>query len=436
MSRPPIITAIDIGTDKCVTLIATPMENTDQLSVIGVSVVPSHGIKRSQIIDLEAVVKTISESVTAAERMANVSVKHAIVSFNGPHINSQNSSGVVPVTDPNQEISDDDVRRVIDAAKAVSLPSDRSVVHVIPCEFKVDSQRGIRDPIGMTGIRLESETHLITGLTTAMTNLEKAMHDVGISVDSFVFAGLASSEVVTTETERELGVVVVDIGAGCTTISAFVDGILQLSTAIPLGARHVTQDVALGCRVSIDSAEKIKLALSSQQYAQLQPRAGESKDELNRRRKAADRLDPRQIGVHEDIEELSKKTVVEGIIAPRLKEIITVIGQTLDDNHLLPLVPAGLVITGGGAETVGITDISKMVLRLPARVGTPPRLLGLTEDIHKPAYATVTGLVKYGYKHSREGHFADAPAWLDLAEIPFIQSAIKNIKKLVQSLLP
>ncbi|MBT7183825.1 MAG: cell division protein FtsA, partial [Candidatus Pacebacteria bacterium] len=202
MPRSRVITAIDLGTDKCTTLIATLDEETNQLQVKGVSAVPSQGIRKSQIVDLEKAVSTMTESLDAAERMAGFDVKSAYVSVSGTHIKSQNSKGVVAVASPNQEINHTDVERVIEAARAISLPADRTVIHVIPRDFKVDSQDGIKDPVGMNGVRLESEAHIITGMTTALKNLEKCVQDLGLEVDGFVFSGLAAAEVVVSETER------------------------------------------------------------------------------------------------------------------------------------------------------------------------------------------------------------------------------------------
>jgi cell division protein FtsA len=399
MSRAPILTAIDVGTDKCVTLIATLDEVTHQPRVLGASAVNSRGMRKSTIVDLEQVLETVTESLDAAERMAGFDVKSAYISLSGTHIGSQNSKGVVAVAAPNQEITRLDVDRVIEAARAVSLPADREILHVIPRSFKVDSQDGIKDPVGMTGVRLEAEVHIITGMSTAIKNSEKSMRDVGLDVNGFVFSGLASSEVTITETEKELGVVVVDIGAGTTSLCAFVDGALAFSGSLPIGARHITQDIALGCRVSLDAAEKIKVSLGQDALLSVTPHPGESKEDLNKRRKKADLLDVTKLGIQESVEVLSKRALIEGIMVPRMKEIFTMIGKQLEANDLLPLVPAGLVLCGGGAETVGITEVAKRTLNLPARVAQPYEFQGLVNDIQKPSFATSLGLLSYGLRH-------------------------------------
>jgi len=396
MPRSRVITAIDLGTDKCTTLIATLDEETNQLQVKGVAAVPSLGIRKSQIVDLEKAVTTMTESLDAAERMAGFDVKSAYISVSGTHIKSQNSKGVVAVASPNQEITHQDVERVIEAARAISLPADRTVIHVIPRDFKVDSQEGIKDPVGMNGVRLESEAHIITGMTTALKNLEKCVHDLGLSVDGFVFSGLAAAEVVVSETERELGVVVIDIGAGSTSISVFVEGTLELSAALPIGARHITQDIALGCRVSLETAEKIKLGLTSDNSNIRKPKPGESKEEFSKRKKRADIINPSDLGVYETVENLSKKKIVEGIMIPRMKEVFSMVLKVLDQNNLMPVVPAGVIISGGGAETVEIKEVAKRVLNLPARIGMPKEIKGLTMDIHKPSFVNSIGLLEYG----------------------------------------
>lgn len=399
MPRSRVITAIDLGTDKCATLIATLDEETNHLQVKGVSAIPSRGVRKSQIVDLEKAVNTITESLDAAERMAGFEVRSAYIAIGGKHISSRNSRGVVAVAAPDQEIVHQDVVRVIEAARAVSLPADKTIIHVVPRDFRVDSQEGIKDPVGMTGVRLESEAHIVTGMTTALKNLEKCVYDLGLEVDGFVFSGLAASEVALSETEKELGVVVIDIGAGSTSVCVFVEGTLELSTSLPIGARHITQDIALGCRVSLETAEKIKLELSENNPKDLKPQPGESKKDFTQRRKKADLIKPTDLGIAESIEELSKKKIIEGIMVPRIKEIFNMVGDKLEANNLMPVVPAGVVISGGGAETVGMAEVAKRTLNLPARVGLPSEIRGLTMDIHKPSFVTSVGLLEYGCQH-------------------------------------
>ena len=396
MPQDNIITGIDIGTDKCVTIIAKSEPDSKLPRVLGVCAVTSRGMKRSQIIDLEQVLETINESLDGAERMAGLEVKQAYVSIAGAHISSLNSKGVVAVSSPEQEISPEDVARVTEAARAISLPSDKEIIHVIPNTYKVDSQDGIKDPVGMTGVRLESEAHIITAMSVALRNIEKCVEDLGISVSGFVFSGLAASEVVLSETEKELGVALVDIGAGSTSLCAYVDGALVYSASIPIGARHITQDIALGCRVSLDLAEKIKLQLSNEKTNVIKPHPGESKQDFSKRRKRADEIDLSEMTNSDSTDVLSKQDIVEGIMTPRIEEIFGLIREKLQAQNLENLIPAGVVITGGGAETVALIQVAKDALKLPARIGKPKELTGLTSDIHKPSYATSIGLILYG----------------------------------------
>lgn len=435
MSNGTVITAIDLGTDKCTTLIAKVSPETKQLKVVGVSAVPSRGMKRSQIIDLEQAMETVAESLDAAERMAGLEVRSCWVAISGGHIHSQNSKGVVAVAAPDQEITPLDIERVIEAARAVSLPSDKEIIHVIPNTFKVDSQDGIKDPVGMAGVRLEAEAHIITAMSVVLKNMQRVLENLGLTSNGFVFAGLAGAEVVLSETEKELGVCLVDIGAGTTSLCCYVDGSLVFSSSIPVGARHITQDIALGCRVSIDVAEQIKIKLSSEKSTTMKPLNGESKHEFQARRKKEDELRLSEFTNGESSESLSRKVVVEGIIMPRISELCSIIGQRLDAEHLLGSIPAGLVITGGGAETVGLVQVAKQQLKLPARIGLPTELDGLTLDIHKPAFATSIGLLQYGKQHSAEtdgGGFSLG----NLSALGGLGKTIQRTTQWIKSLLP
>src|SRR5476651_627250 len=257
-----ITVGVDIGTSKIVTLIAK-IDDEGIVNILGVSEVKSAGIKKGQIVDIEDAVLAVNGSLEAAERMAGYSVSHVCAAIGGSHIQSQNSKGVVAVSSPQGEIADNDLLRVIDAARAVSMPSSREILHVLPRNYTVDGQEGIKDPIGMTGIRLEVDTHIISGSTTSIRNLKKALTEVGVDVDAMVFSGYASSLAVLSDTEKELGVVLIDIGAGTTDLSICIDGSVAYSSVIPIGARHITNDLAIGLRISLESAEKIKLFLSA-----------------------------------------------------------------------------------------------------------------------------------------------------------------------------
>ncbi len=436
MQRGQNIAVIDVGTDKCVTLIATTQPDTREIQVLGVSAVPTRGMRKSQIVDLEDVLGSMTESVDAAERMAGVEVHSVSVSISGTHIASQNSKGVVAVSAPTQEITQEDVSRVLEAARAVSLPSAREIVHVVPRDFAVDSQAGIKDPVGMTGVRLEAEAHIITAQSTSLRNLAKLVQDLGLELDGFVFAGLASAEVVLTETEKELGVVLVDIGAGSTSVCAYVEGALTYSGVLPIGARHITQDIALGCRLSLDAAEKIKLALTHDQFFTMKPHVGESKEDFKKRQKEEDQLNLEELGLSENQDDLSKRTIVEGIMMPRMKEMFALIAKELQKHNLLPLVPAGLVLAGGGAETVGIVEIAKRTLNLPARVGKPTELKGLIDDIQKPSFAASIGLLVYASRRNISQPPQKIVRISDMMKNVKLDQISNKIVQLIKSIIP
>jgi cell division protein FtsA len=392
-----IVVGIDIGTSKVVTLIA---KITDSINVLGVSEQPASGIRKGQIVDIDEAVSAINTSLEAAERMAGYSASHVIASIGGGHIESQNSKGVVAVSAPGGEITQNDLIRVIDAAKAISLSSPREVIHVLPRNYTVDGQDGIHDPVGMTGVRLEVDTHMITAASTSIRNLEKALSEVGVDADSIVFSGYASSLAVLSDTEKELGVVLVDIGSGTTDIAVYVEGSISYSSVLPIGARHITNDLAIGLRISLESAEKIKVYLSKtdKRALRLEDIEEPERETKTAEQRSADEIDLSFLGLPEEIRKVSKKTLVEGIIRPRLNEIFTMIGLEVKKSGYGGQTPAGIVITGGGARTVGIVDSAKRTLAMPVRIGYPEGLKGIIDEVQDPAFSTVVGLIAYGAK--------------------------------------
>lgn len=394
MNEGKVVVGVDIGTSKIVTVIA---KVDTYVQVLGVSEVKSGGIKKGQIVDIEEAVAAINASLEGAERMAGYSVAHVIASIGGSHVESVNSKGVVAVSRPDSEISRTDLVRVIDAAKAISLPSSREIIHILPRTYTVDGQEGIKDPIGMTGVRLEVDTHIITAGSTSLRNLEKAFTGVGVDVDGVVFNGYASSLAALSDTEKELGVVLVDIGAGTTDISIYVDGSIAYSSVLAIGARHITNDLAIGLRISLESAEKIKLFLSQHGGKKVMRHdedlgLPEEKEELPK----GDEIDVAHLSLPEDLHKVSKKTLVEGIIRPRLNEIFTMIGMEIKKSGYGGQTPSGIVITGGGSHTVGITDSAKRILAMPVRVGVPTDLKGIIDEIQGGAFSAVIGLCMYG----------------------------------------
>ena len=419
VNKSKIVAAIDIGSSKIATLIAQvavdSVTGESSVNVVGASAPGSRGIKKGQIVDIEEAVEATIASVEAAERMAGYNLESAFVALGGAHIHSQNSHGVVAVSDPNGEINQNDVDRAIEAASAVSLPASREVIHVLPREFIVDGEAGVRDAVGMSGVRLEVDTHIVSAASAAVKNVKKAVNEVGIQIEDLVFSGLASGESVLSPTEKELGCVVIDVGGGTTSIAAFIDGSLAYSGVIPVGARNVTNDLAIGLRVSLETAEKIKIAISAKK-----PKDKEESDEM----------DLERLGVTE-IKKISKKTLLEGIIRPRLNEIFTMVKIELDREGLGNRIPSGAVITGGGAETAGIIDSAKRMLSLPVRIGVPRGVGGLIDDIMTPSFATPVGLLLYGAKRAQDGNLTTFSKKMKLPSIGVFNKLIDSIKNLL-----
>ena len=438
MVKDKVVVGIDVGTAKIATLIASiPPEG--QAHVIGVSTVASRGLRKGQIVDIEEATGAIISSLEAAERMAGYQVNNAFISIGGGHIQSQNSRGVVAVSEPNREISLSDIQRVIDAAKAVSLPSSREIIHVLPRQFTVDSQDGIKDPIGMTGVRLEVDTHIVTGGVTALRNLEKCLSEVGVDVSGFVFAGIASSTAVLTETEKELGVVIIDIGSGTTDICVFVEGALSYSSVIPIGARNITNDLAIGLRLSLESAEKIKLFLGEEKKEITYPEESPAEKgiKMKKEKKDEDEIDLSTLHLPEEVNKVSKRTLIEGIIRPRLNEIFTMIGLDIKKSGFAGVTPAGIVVTGGGSRTVGLIEAAKRNLAMPVRIGMPTQVTGLIDEVINPSFATSVGLILYGSKNAQR--VQSTPTFTRLASITKnlpIKGVAGKIANLVKSFLP
>jgi len=384
MNKTKIIAGIELGSSKITTLAAqvasdqVTFENT--INIVGAASSESRGIKKGQIVNIEEATEAIISSVEAAERMAGYNLDRAYIALGGAHIHSQNSHGVVAVSDPSGEISTDDVSRVIEAASAISLPQSREIIHVLPREFIVDGEAGAKDPLGMSGIRLEVDTHIVTASSAAVKNIKKAVNEVGIEIEGLVYSGLSASEAVLSSTEKELGCVLIDIGGGTTSIAVFVEGALSYSSVIPIGARNITNDLAIGLRVSLESSEKIKIMLS---------------DAAKSKKIEGDEVDLTDLDMPE-VKKISRKTLVEGIIKPRLNEIFSIVRMELEKENLNGRIPSGAIITGGGAETAGCTESAKRTLSLPVRIGKPQGVGGLIDDIMTPAYATAVGLIIYG----------------------------------------
>lgn len=394
MAKNQTIAALDIGSSKIATLIAQINPETSRINVIGASSVPSKGVKKGQIINIEEVSQSVIASVDSAERMAGKNVERLAVNISSVNINSINSHGVVAVSMSQGEVNDLDVNRVKGVAQAISLPNTQEIIHVLPTTYTLDSQAGIKDPRGMSGERLEVDTHIITASSILVRNINKCVVDLGAQTDDLVFNGVASAKAVLTETEKELGVVLVDIGGGTTDIVIFVEGSLVYSAVLPVGAKNITSDLAIGFKVSLESAEKIKLFLSKTPEKIIIPTNIETPLNRSVRQKPKeDMLDFSSLNLKEEVGEVSRKTLVDGIIKPRILEIFDLVLSHIEKSGYSHAIPSGIVICGGGAMTVDIVDTVKRRVGLPVRIGEPQGVTGLIEDVSTPAFATTIGLL-------------------------------------------
>ena len=385
MSKERIISGIDIGSSKICTIIS--QVSPEKISVIGVSSIPSKGIKRGVVVDIDQAVESISASLEAAERMAGYAVSNAYVSVDGSHISSLNSKGVVAVSSTDGEISEEDVARATEAAQAISIPGSQEIIHVIPRDFIVDSQEGVKNPIGMSGIRLEVETNIIYGSSTSMRNLTKCVAQVGVDVSDLVFSGIAASNSVLSDTEKELGTVLVDIGGGTTQVCIFQGGSPYYCAVLPVGGQNITNDLAIGLRTSLEVAEKAKIKVS-------QTNGTAVEDEIS------------LVGLGGEGTETASRKMFEEIIRARLLEIFNLVGAEIKKSGLMGKVPGGVVLTGGGSETRGTLEAAKSVLKVPVRVGLPNGVTGLIDEIVGPAYSCSVGLIIFGSKASPTSFFS------------------------------
>ncbi len=425
MKTPDVVVGVDIGSSKIATVIGQ-LED-DSINILGVSEIPSKGIKKGQIVNLDEAANVINAALDSAERMAGLSAERAFVSISGVNIEGANSKGVVAVSQSGGEITEYDVERVLEAAGAVSLPSTREIIHVVPKTFTVDGEGGIKDPVGMSGVRLEVDTHIITANNATIRNIERILtQEAGVEVQALIFSGLASSLATLSDTERELGVILADIGAGVTNIAVYVDGSLSYTSVIPIGARHITNDLAIGLRISLESAEKVKIFLSEHRR---------KKGEVAK--KEDDELDLEHLHISEDVRKVSRKTLTEGIIRPRLNELFTMIAIEIKKSGFATQTPAGLVVTGGGAKTVGVEDAAKRMLSMPVRVGFPANITGLIDDVETPTFSTAVGLLRASENYrAGEPSFSMGSIFTGF-NLNFLSSdSMKKIKKLLNRFLP
>ncbi|MCK6622097.1 MAG: cell division protein FtsA [Calditrichaceae bacterium] len=380
-----LITGLDIGTTKICAVVVK--EDPDgKLNVVGIGSSPSHGLRKGVVVNIDKTVNSVRAAVEEAEAMAGIQVESVFVGIAGDHIRSINSKGMVGVSRDDHEISEEDVERAVNAAKALALPIDREIIHVIPQEFLVDDQDGIADPVGMSGVRLEVEVHIVTAAVTSAQNIVRSVQRAGYDVEEIVLEPLASSIAVLDDDERQLGVALVDIGGGTCDIAMFFDGHIQHTSVVALGGQHVTNDIAVGLRTPPEQAEAIKIKYGAAM-----------RDSISE----ADTITVPGVGGR--LPRTISRAVLVDIIAPRMEEILSLVHQKMKKSELLDLMAAGAVITGGAALLEGTAKMAEDIWGMPVRLGVPKTLGGLTDSVRSPIYSTAVGLCLYGPLYHQNG---------------------------------
>jgi cell division protein FtsA len=383
--EPRTIVGIDVGTTKICTLVGEAYDD-GQLRIIGVGVTPSRGLRKGVVVNVHEATEAITASVHKAERISGYEIESAYVGVGGGHISAINSRGVVGISRGERGISQFDIDRALDAARAIAIPHNREIIHTIPRGYVVDGQEGVKDPVGMQGIRLEVEAHIVTGASTSVSNLVKCVREAGVEIDDLILQPLASGEAVLREPEREMGVVLADIGGGTTDIGIFIEGSIWHTVVLGTGGEHLTRDVAVGLRTPFNTAEELKI-----KYGHTIP-SSLTTDELIEVTSFGN-------GARQEVSRLQLAEVIEA----RAEEILALILREVKRSGYDGLLAAGLVVCGGSADLAGLKELAERVLRLPVRVGTPHDLQGLTDVLESPAYATAVGLLLWGTRHAQTG---------------------------------
>lgn len=379
-NKADIIVGLDIGTTKIACIVAQRAAG-GKIDIIGIGTHPSRGLRKGVVINIDATVDSIRQAVQEAELMAGCEIGSVFAGIAGGHIKGFNSHGIVAVK--NKEVSARDVERVIDAARAVAIPMDREVLHILPQEYIVDEQDGIREPIGMSGVRLEAKVHIVTGSVASAQNIVKCANRVGLSVSDIVLESIASAEAVLSPEEKELGVAIIDIGGGTTDVTIFHAGAVKHTAVLPLGGNHLTNDLAAGLRTPVSSAEEIKRRYGCAMTSLVQ--SGET-------------IEVPSTGGREP--RIVSRQLLAEIIQPRLDEMLNLVHRELIRSGFDEFLTSGVVLTGGGVLLEGMQDIAEQVFNLPVRVGYPQGIGGLVDVVHSPAFSTGVGLVIYGSKET------------------------------------
>jgi cell division protein FtsA len=383
MARKERIVGVDLGTTKIAAIIAE-VEGED-LKIVGVGSTPSNGLKRGVIVNLEKAIESIEKAVDEASRMAGVKVDSCYAGISGSHIESINAHAMIATARTGGIVTKRDIERVIEQAKAIALPLDREIIHAIPIEYVVDNEKGIKDPVGMSGVKLEAEVHIVTAAITSAQNIYTALERAGLRVKDLVLQPLASSYSVLQPDEIDLGVCLLDIGGGTTDLAIFYDGAIRYSEVVPLGGEYITNDIAIGIRTPYKQAEEIKRKNAS---ISLSPEEGKEEIKVP----GIGGRDDRQI----------TKELLASIVTPRVEEILMITNKAIKRSGFFDILAAGVVITGGTARLRGIDTLAEDIFHLPVKIGIPKQIGGLTDIVQDPIYATGVGLILYGFEKKNQ----------------------------------
>ena len=389
-----VIVGLDIGTTKVCAIIGR-INEYEGVDIVGVGVSPSRGLRKGVVVNIESTVNSVATAIEKAELMAGIEVKSVFAGIAGGHIEGINSRGVVAVSTRNKEISELEVERVIEAAKALALPMEREVIHVIPQEFIIDNQDGIKDPIGMNGVRLEAEVHIVTGAVASAQNIVKSVNRAGYAVNDIVLEPLASAMATLKDDEKELGVVLIDIGGGTTDVLIYLNGSIWHTNVLAMGGNHVTNDISIGLRTPVNAAEEIKRRWGIALSGMVEP------DEIIEVPNVGGRNPSRM-----------PRQILAEIIQPRMEEVFFLVKEELDKKDFKELLAGGIVLTGGASQLEGCEKLAEDVFGMPVRIGTPFGINGLVEEVASPEFATGVGLVHYGIKVLPESYMENRGAGL------------------------
>ena len=384
-SEKNMIVGLDIGTSKVVAIVGE-VSPQGEIEIIGIGSHPSKGLKKGVVVNIESTVHSIQRAVEEAELMAGCQIHSVYAGIAGSHIRSLNSHGIVAIRD--REVTPGDIERVIDAARAVAIPADQKILHILPQEFVIDEQDGIREPVGMCGVRLEAKVHMVTGAVSAAQNIIKCVRRCGLEVDDIILEQLASSYSVLTEDEKDLGVCLVDIGGGTTDIAVFTEGSIRHTAVIPIAGDQVTNDIAVALRTPTQYADEIKIKYAC---ALTQLAAGDDSIEVP----SVGERPPRR---------LARQTLAE-VVEPRYEELLTLVQAELRRSGFEDLVAAGIVLTGGSSKIEGLVDLAEEVFHMPVRLGIPQSVVGLVDVVRNPIYATGVGLLLFGHQNRAQRVF-------------------------------